>query len=485
MIDLGPQPIPIDMARPRLAAGVRLARDSSREGWVLLGPESVCPLTGTAPEILALCDGRRSIGEIAASLAERYRARVGVVSGDIASFLQELASGGPAPATSRDGPAGLLAELTHRCPLHCEYCSNPVDPPTRRGELDQAGWSRVLSEAAALGVLQVHFSGGEPLLRPDLPDLVAQARSSGLYTNLITSGFGLNRARAARLRSAGLDHAQISLQADEPTLADTIAGITSHRRKLDAARAIVEEGIALTINVVLHRGNLDRLSAIIAVAESLGAARIELAHTQFYGWAWRNRARLIPNREQVARASAIVAEAVARLGRRVEVIHVVPDYFGDRPKPCMNGWGRRQLTVDPVGDVLPCPTAREIPSLRFENVRDRSLAAIWQDSEAFNRFRGTSWMPEPCRSCDRREIDFGGCRCQAFLLSGDASATDPACSLSPHRETLTRLLALTETAGAGATRDGGPVAGALVRRGPGPAVDANRENPISVGTIIS
>jgi PqqA peptide cyclase len=484
MIDLGPKPVPIDMARPRLAAGVRLARDKAREGWVLLGPESVCPLTGTAPEILALCDGRRTIGEIAASLAERFGAPVDVVSGDIASFLQELASGGPAPATSRDGPAGLLAELTHRCPLRCEYCSNPVDPPTQRGELDQADWSRVLSEAAALGVLQVHFSGGEPLLRPDLLDLIASARSSGLYTNLITSGFGLNRARAARLRSAGLDHAQISFQADESTLADKIAGISSHRRKLDATQAIVAEGIALTINVVLHRANIDRLSAIIALAESLGAARIELAHTQFYGWAWRNRSRLIPSREQVAKASAIAAEAAGRLARRIEVIHVVPDYFGDRPKPCMNGWGRRQLTVDPVGDVLPCPTSREIPSLRFENVRDRSLAAIWRDSDAFNRFRGTSWMPEPCRSCDRREIDFGGCRCQAFLLSGDASATDPACSLSPYRDALTQLLVSPSLASTGASAGQDCVPMTFARRGPGPALYSRTTDPISASTTI-
>ena len=336
-----------------------------------------------------------------------------------------------------------------------------------------------MAEAAAIGVLQVHFSGGEPLLRPDLAELIASARSAGLYTNLITSGLGLNQADAARLRSAGLDHAQISFQADEPALADAIAGVTSHRRKLDAAVAVAAEGIALTINVVLHRANLDCLSAIIALAETLGAARIELAHAQYYGWAWRNRSRLIPARDQVAAAGAIVDEAVGRLGRRIEIIHVVPDYFGDRPKPCMNGWGRRQLTVDPVGDVLPCPTAREISSLRFENVRDRSLRAIWESSEAFNRFRGTSWMPEPCRSCDRRDVDFGGCRCQAFLLTGDATTTDPACSLSPHRETLTRLIELTERPGARPATDAGDAIGLAVRRGPGPAINSGNGDPIS------
>ena len=485
MIDLGPEPSSIDRARPRLAAGVRLARDSSREGWVLLGPESVRLLIGPAAEILALCDGRRSIAEIAASLAERHDAEADDISADIAGFLRDLAEGGAGSESSRNGPTGLLAELTHRCPLACAYCSNPVDPPTSRGELDQADWSRVMAEAAGLGVLQVHFSGGEPLLRPDLPDLIASARSSGLYTNLITSGVGLNRARAAQLRAGGLDHAQISFQADEPALADSIAGVASHRRKLDAARAVAEVGIPLTINVVLHRANLDRLPAIIALAESLGPGRIELAHAQYYGWAWRNRSRLIPTRDQVAAARAVVDEAAGRIGRRIEIIHVVPDYFGDRPKPCMNGWGRRQLTVDPVGDVLPCPTAREIPSLRFENVRDRPLRAIWEDSEAFNRFRGRSWMPEPCRSCDRRDVDFGGCRCQAFLLSGDASATDPACSLSPHRETLTRLIESTEPPGPGSAADPSRALGLVVRRGPGPAFDSGSRDPISRGGTLS
>jgi PqqA peptide cyclase len=440
MIMFGAESSSITKARPNLPPGFRLAFDSSRGGWVLLGPESVRPLIGAAAEVLALCNGQRSIAEIAASLADRYGAELDVIATDVAAFLRDLADGGAGSEASRHGPLGLLAELTHRCPLHCEYCSNPPNPPTVRGELDLADWSRVLAEAAGLGVLQVHFSGGEPVLRPDLPDLIASARSSGLYTNLITSGLGLNRAKAGRLRGAGLDHAQISFQADEPALADAIAGRASHRGKLDAARSVAQEGIPLTINVVLHRANLDRLPAIIALAESLGPARIELAHAQYYGWAWQNKDRLIPTRTQVVAASATVEEAADRLRGRIEVLHVVPDYFGDRPKPCMNGWGRRQLTVDPVGDVLPCPTAREIPSLQFQNVRDWPLRSIWEDSEAFNRFRGTSWMPEPCRSCDLRDLDFGGCRCQAFLLTGDASATDPACSLSPLHEALQRDL---------------------------------------------
>ncbi len=436
MIDLGPGSLTIEGTRPRLAPGVRLATDPLTGESILLGPEAVLRLKTSAPEILALCDGRRNVAEIALILDRRHGAGFDVIAADILGFLRDLAEGRDAPEANRDGPTGLLAELTHRCPLRCAYCSNPTDAPMGRGELDEAEWTRVLAEAAKLGVLQVHFSGGEPLLRADLPGLIAAARSAGLYTNLITSGLGLDRDKTARLRDVGLDHAQVSFQADEPSLADAIAGIKAHRRKLDAARAVAEAGIALTINVVLHRSNLDRLPRIIALAESLGPGRIELAHAQYYGWAWRHRDALMPTRAQVEAASSIAEEARERLKGRIELVHVAPDYFGDRPKPCMNGWGRRQLTVNPVGDVLPCPTARSIPSLSFENVRDRPLAAIWRESEAFNRFRGTHWMPEPCRSCDLREVDFGGCRCQAALLTGDPSSTDPACSLSPHRGAL-------------------------------------------------
>jgi pyrroloquinoline quinone biosynthesis protein E len=484
MIVLGPEPFSTATARPRLASGVRLARDFVRDGWVLLGPESVCPLFGTANEILELCDEQHSIDDIAALLAERYHTDREIVQSDVVAFLRDLSRSGASSAAHREGPTGLLAELTHRCPLHCEYCSNPPNTPTARGELDQVQWTRVLSDAAALGVLQVHFSGGEPLLRPDLCELIAAARASGLYTNLITSAIGLNGTMARRLRSAGLDHAQISFQADEPALADAIAGTTSHQRKLDAARCIAAEGIALTINVVLHRANLDRLPSIIALAELLGAGRLELAHTQYYGWAWRNRARLIPTRDQIDRASVLVAEATDRLRGRIEVIHVVPDYFGDRPKPCMNGWGRRQFTVDPVGDVLPCPTAREITSLRFENVRDRPLRAIWEESDAFNRFRGTSWMPEPCQSCERREVDFGGCRCQAFLFTGDATATDPACSLSPQRDALIQWLSSQAAAGTGAGLGTADAPMPLIRRGPGPALEPRNTDPVAAITAI-
>lgn len=336
-------------------------------------------------------------------------------------------------------PYLLLAEVTYRCPLHCPYCSNPV-AFDKSNELSKADWSRVFNEAAELGVLHVGFSGGEPLQRPDLAELVKTARAAGLYSNLITSAIGFTPARAEELKKAGLDSVQISFQADEPALANRIAGTQAHARKLEAAQLVRELGFPLTVNVVLHRINIDRLESILALAERIGAERLELANTQYYGWAFRNRAVLLPTREQIARAVQIAGEAQSRLEGRMEILFVTPDYYSDRPKPCMNGWGRRFLTVNPAGDVLPCPTAGEIKGLRFDNVREHSLSWIWKQSEAFNRFRGTEWMPFPCRECEFREIDFGGCRCQAALIAGDASVTDPACSLSPYREKLTSFV---------------------------------------------
>jgi len=337
-------------------------------------------------------------------------------------------------------PYALLAEVTYRCPLHCPYCSNPTKAPAG-AELETADWVRVLREAAALGVLQVGFSGGEPLQRPDLDRLIAAAREAGLYTNLITSGVGLDARRARELGAAGLDSAQLSFQADEAALADGVAGTPAHVRKLAAAAAIRDAGIAFSANVVLHRGNLSRLREIIAFVLELGAERLELANTQYYGWAYLNRAQLLPTREQVAQAARVAAEEKERLAGRLEIFYVLPDYYEDRPKPCMNGWGQRYLTVNPVGEVLPCPTASSIPGLRFDDVRNRSLAWIWQESESFNRFRGTEWMPEPCQSCPRREIDFGGCRCQAALVAGDAAKTDPVCALSPDHERIETAIA--------------------------------------------
>ena len=333
-------------------------------------------------------------------------------------------------STTVDRPFGLLAELTYGCPLHCPYCSNPLDLGAHRDELTTAEWLRVLAEARELGVLQLHLSGGEPLLRRDLVEIVRGASGLGLYTNLITSALGLTPRRAGELRAAGLDHVQISVQADEAALSDRIAGTPSFDRKLAAARLVKQVGWPLTLNVVLHRQNLDRVDRILDLAEELGADRVELANTQYYGWALRNRAGLLPTRAQVERAEAVARAARARLAGRMEIVYVLPDHHSPYPKPCMGGWGRRQLTVVPNGDVLPCPTAHDLPLPRA-SVREHSLAWIWVESPLFQRFRGTDWMSDPCRSCPRREVDFGGCRCQAFALTGDAARTDPVCHLSP------------------------------------------------------
>ena len=301
--------------------------------------------------------------------------------------------------------------------------------------------SGFFSEAAQLGVLHLGLSGGEPLARADLVELVALARVAGLYSNLITSAVGLDKNRVADLKKAGLDSIQISFQADEVDLGDTIAGARVHQRKLEAAQFVRDAGLPLSLNVVLHRRNIGQLEKIIALAESLGAIRLELANVQYYGWGYLNKNELLPTRDQVTAADAVACEAKARLGKKMELVYVLPDYYETRPKPCMQGWGQRYLTVNPVGDVLPCPNATSIENLAFENVRKQSLAYIWNESECFNRFRGTEWMPLPCHECPQREIDYGGCRCQAALLTGDASLTDPVCTLSPNRHKVDELLA--------------------------------------------
>jgi pyrroloquinoline quinone biosynthesis protein E len=337
-------------------------------------------------------------------------------------------------------PYALLAEITYRCPLHCPYCSNPTQTRNDQ-ELTTNEWARVIREAAALGVLQIGFSGGEPLARRDLPDLVRAAREANLYTNLITSGIGLDDDRVSALRDAGLDSVQLSFQSDNTDLADEIAGARAHQHKLEAAAKIRAAGIPLSLNFVIHRRNIDRLPQMIELAESLQAERVELANVQFYGWAFLNRAALLPTREQVVRARDVAVAAKARLAGKIDIFYVLPDYYETRPKPCLSGWGQRYLTVNPVGDVLPCPTASSaIPDLRFDNVRTRALDWIWRESESFNRFRGTEWMPEPCQSCPQREIDFGGCRCQAALLTGNAANTDPVCDLSPNRAVVDAVL---------------------------------------------
>lgn len=360
----------------------------------------------------------------------------------------------PAPAP----PMALLAELTHRCALKCPYCSNPLELERRSSELDTSTWLRLIDEAAAMGVLQISFSGGEPMLRPDIAVLVSRAVERGLYTNLITSGVGFAPEALERVAQAGLDHVQLSVQGVEDGAADHVAGLPgSAARKRLLAGEIARLGLRLTLNAVVHRGNVAQIPALVRLAEDWGAARVEIAHVQYYGWAVANRDRLMPTRAQVERATADLAAERARTAGRLVIDAVLPDYYASYPKPCMGGWGARHINVTPAGKALPCHAAETIPHLVFDNVRDRPLAEIWRDSAAFNAYRGTDWMRDPCRSCERRERDFGGCRCQALLFAGDAAATDPACRLSPlHADML-----------AVATRDSTADADAYVFRTPG------------------
>jgi len=325
-----------------------------------------------------------------------------------------------------------LAELTHRCPLRCPYCSNPVALERASDELTESEWRRVLGEAAALGILQVHFSGGEPMARRDLPALIAAANDHGLYGNLITSGALGGERELSAFAAAGLKHVQLSFQDVDPATSDRIAGLAgAHARKTKFAAAVRAAGLPLTLNMVVHRQNLDRVSEMIDMALTLGARRLEIAHVQYYAWALANRAALLPSRCQLDEATRTVEAAREKLKGVLAIDYVVPDYHGVRPKSCMSGWARRFLNLTPSGKALPCHAAETLPDLAFPSVRDSSLTDIWYRSEAFNRFRGTDWMVEPCRSCKRREIDWGGCRCQAFLLAGDASRADPVCALSP------------------------------------------------------
>jgi pyrroloquinoline quinone biosynthesis protein E len=328
----------------------------------------------------------------------------------------------------------LIAELTYRCPLRCVYCSNPLELHRRRGELDTATWQRVLTEAEALGVMQVSFSGGEPLLRDDLESLIQHARSLGLYTNVATSGIPKGGERLAALQQAGIDNIQVSVQDITTEGAARITGGDFHDAKLEFAGRVKAAGLPLTLNVVLHRHNLDHLEAFIALAEQLGADRLELANTQYQGWALLNRAALLPTRKQLQHARETAVAARERLKGRMELLFVMPDYYSDRPKPCMAGWGRRFLLIAPDGRALPCHGAHDLPGMGDSDVRAHSLHWLWHDSPAFNLFRGDAWMPEPCRTCERRSLDFGGCRCQAYALTGDATQADPTCGLAPAHE---------------------------------------------------
>jgi len=337
-------------------------------------------------------------------------------------------------------PLWLLAELTYRCPLQCPYCSNPVDFARYKDELSTEDWLRVLREARELGCAQLGFSGGEPLLRRDLETLVEESRKLGYYTNLITSAVGMDTDRVARLKEAGLDHIQISFQASRQDVSDYIAGTKSYERKIEMARTVKSQGYPMVLNIVLHRHNLDHISEILDLAADLDADYVELANTQYYGWAYLNRDQLLPTREQVERAEEVANRYQERYKGQMEIFFVAPDYFDTQPKACMGGWGNVFLGIAPDGMVLPCQSARDLPGITFPNVQNESLGDIWYRSEAFNRFRGFDWMPEPCASCPERFNDFGGCRCQAYLLTGDPARTDPVCSLSPDHHKIAEAL---------------------------------------------
>jgi pyrroloquinoline quinone biosynthesis protein E len=348
-------------------------------------------------------------------------------------------------------PFTLVAELSYQCPLHCPYCSNPMEigHQTYRHELETEHWLRAFSQARSLGVLQLALTGGEPMLRRDLDALCAGARQAGLYSSLITAGTVLTVDRARALKEAGLDHIQISFQGATAEVNDHIAGNRSFEKKLAAARATRELGFPLTINHVLHRQNLDQIEEMLALVDALDAQRLELANTQYYGWAVANQEALMPTPEQLERAEQAVQRFRERVGPRIDVLWVLPDMYEDLPKPCMGGWGRTTMVIAPNGDVLPCQAAATIPGLTFPNVREASLEWIWTESDAFNRFRGTDWMQEPCRSCPigHQEDDWGGCRCQALRLTGDAAATDPVCRYSPHHD---RVVAARDAGGSDA-----------------------------------
>lgn len=338
--------------------------------------------------------------------------------------------------SSAPRPYTLVAELTYRCPLRCVYCSNPIEFALARDELTTEQWRRTFSEAAELGVVQLHLSGGEPVLRADLCELIRHARACDLYTNLITGGTLLDEDKLRRFRDAGLDHIQLSIQGAAMDVAERVAGLRSHRKKLEVAHLITAIGFPFTLNVVIHRLNIAEVPTLIRLAVNLGAQRLELANTQFYAWGAENRRALMPTREQYLRAQETAVAAIEKYRGRLEIAFVQNDYLSGEPKPCMGGWGRSYMCINPAGEVLPCHAAKVIPGLRFETVRNSSLASIWRDSPGLNAFRGDAWMLEPCRSCERKSIDFGGCRCQAFMLTGNAAEADPICRLSAHHSVI-------------------------------------------------
>ncbi len=333
-------------------------------------------------------------------------------------------------------PLWLLAELTYACPLQCPYCSNPLEYGQYKQELSTEEWLRVFHEARQMGALQLGLSGGEPLVRTDLEILVAEARKLGYYSNLITSGLGMNAERVAALKEAGLDHIQVSLQASDEELNDYLAGTTAFQHKLAMAREVKKQGYPMVLCCVLHRMNVDKIDKILDLAIELQADYVELATAQYYGWAWVNRDQLLPTVEQLEAGEKIAHQYQEKMRGKMKIYYVVPDYYEGKPKACMNGWGAIFLTVAPDGTALPCHSARQLPNLTFPNVRDSSIEWIWNESPAFNHFRGDEWMQEPCRTCPDKTKDFGGCRCQAYLFTGDARNADPVCQLSPHHHTV-------------------------------------------------
>jgi pyrroloquinoline quinone biosynthesis protein E len=364
------------------------------------------------------------------------------VSADPNSILESRAA---RPDIARPGPPlWLLFELTYRCPLHCVFCYNPVDFSRTGAELSTDDWVRVLREARALGSVQLGLSGGEPLVRDDLDIIVAEAHSLGFYTNLITSGVGLNESRIQALKAGGLDHIQLSFQDSTREMNDFLSSTRTFELKSKVAALIKKHDYPMVLNVVLHRLNIDHVEQILNMAEEFGADYVELANTQYYGWAQRNRDRLLPSREQLRRAEEVTQRFREKPGQRMRIFFVVPDYFERRPKPCMNGLGSIFLTITPDGTALPCHAARMLPAIEFPNVRTSSVESVWYHSDGFNHFRGDSWMKEPCRSCPEKHKDFGGCRCQAYMLTGDAANADPVCDLSPHHHLVTEAVARAE-----------------------------------------
>jgi pyrroloquinoline quinone biosynthesis protein E len=455
---------------------VRLRRDPRDGGTVLLSPERGLRLSETAAAVVALCDGARTEVQIVEQLAARYGADRGRIETDVASLLEDLRGRGlvvdvadsdldlnleagrtgelepessrspDLPVPNPDAPYTLVAELTHRCPLACPYCSNPRELVRGTDELSTEEWGRVIDEAAKLGVMQVHLSGGEPLARADLEAIAQRARDAGLYVNLVTSGIPLERRRFERL-APSLDHVQLSVQDSVADRSDAIAGMECHAAKLLAAEWVKDLGLPLTLNVVLHRANIDRLEEIVELAVRLRADRLELANVQFVSWALANEGALLPTRAQVERARVVAREAKARLVGKMAVVFVLPDWHAELPRACMDGWGTRFMVIAPDGALLPCHAARTLP-ISFDNVRSGSLAALWKEGAAMRAFRGEDWMREPCRSCDRRNVDHGGCRCQAFALTGDARAADPACALAPGHDIIVTARLRAERAGA-------------------------------------